>query len=619
MTRGAIILATLLWPGSAVAADLWLDGDASQCPGEGSAETPFCDLDSAAAVAGPGDNIYVRQTQQPYAELALSANVAVSGTAELPIRLAAAEGESPVLSGEIKLSNLSYWIVEGFTVVGSSDRGIEVRSPETESRGVVIRNNRIFDAAARGIKSGVPGEDAALTHGTIIENNYIYGATTAGIEVAVGAGIIVRDNIVEDTNCLLEGAFPQHGIVVIGSATDVEVAGNVVRLGAECTFEQNRAVGIDIRGSVGGTVSKNLVEVIGSSAATFVGGISLRNDASNWQVTGNLIRDTSGCGLCDGVDATGSAGTSWMHNTVVNTEVGISAGLSTGAVFQSNLVVATQTAVMLGEGVGALVSRNNVFFAPGQSPFRSSDGEMVGFEGWGAACECDEGSYFAEPQFAPDGLTPAASPALDGATASMRVAAGAAADVGALEAPLFVGGSVSEDGQRVFAFFDVAHPPLTPAGCEGVRVLREGVVMGLVDCTFDGDMMTISLPSSLYAGQDAALEVVALFDAADVGGLGAMMEPTRVTLDTADLPPAPDAQSDTDTGTGTDSGSGSGTGTGTGTDSGTDPGTDAGTGEPVASTPPAESGCGCGPRNRSGWAFLAVLLVFFVKRPVCED
>ncbi len=593
MIRGFIAgLAMLLLPAPAIAADLWVDGDAAPCDGDGSVEAPFCDIDSATAAARPGDTVHVRSAAQPYGEVILS-EVLVSGTAAAPIRLVAAPGESPILSGEIRVTNLSYWVVEGFTIVGSVDRGIEVRSPTTPSTGVVIRNNRIFDSSARGIKSGVPDLDSALTNGTIIENNYIFGATTAGIEVSEGSGIIVRGNVVEDTRCPLEGFSPQHGIVVNGTATDVEISGNIVRLNAGCPEDQNQVVGVNIRGASDGRASNNLVEVTGSASALFVGGISLRNDATNWRITDNIIRNSQGCGLCDGADATGASGTYWAHNTVVNTEVGIAANMSTGAVFESNLIVATTAAVTLGEELGVITSRNNILFAPGPTPFETTSGSAVDFADWSSDCGCDEGSQFVEPTLAPDGLTPLEAPALDGAATSMRSATtGTAADIGALEAPIFRDAEIRDDGRRVTAFFEVAHPPLTPAGCEGVQVLRDGETVGLDDCDFGEDTMTISLLAPLYADEDAEFAVLRLFDQAAVGGIGAMVAPIRMRLDTSGLPEAPEAVEEE----GEDETDG-----------------------PGANTPPAEAGCGCRSSTPGSWAFFVIVLALRTKRSFRRD
>ena len=506
----------------------------------------------------------------------------------------AAPGESPVFAGHVKISGHSHWVIEGMTVdprgldVGP---GIEVRSLAASSVGVVIRNNRVLEVDAPGIKSGISGD--MPTNDTLIEGNFVSRATTIGIEVGNGEGVVVRNNVVEGTRCLVAEFVPQHGIVVVSNARGVTIEHNAVYGFEACPDAppgELRTTGINVRGSPMGTIRSNWLQVTGSGDPAFVGAISVHDQSSGWRVEGNIVVDSEGCGLCDGVDLNTATGTQWTHNTVIRAAVGLQALDSVGATFEHNLVLGTDSAIDIGSLAEGSTTRGNVVWAS-DNPTGGYwyAGSVFDFEGWRNACGCDDGSVSAEPVLAPDGLTPSAAPALDGAPGSTRgEIAGLAADVGALEAPRLITAAVGTDGISILATFEVATQPLGPQGCEGIEVHRDDVVVGLASCSVEADRIALTLVEPLYAGQAAQLVPFGVTDSADVGGIGAHLSPVAIELDTQHLSEAPD-----------DGGTGHGEGSG----------------DDATATPPPPGGCACSrePSDRVPIAVLGLALFSLVR------
>lgn len=613
---------------SASAATIHVDGGARACPGDGSEDAPFCSFSDGLDAATPGDVVALREFDGAY-PVTDWPGTAVDGTAEQRIVVEPAPGHAPVIGGRITINNRSYWTIRGLTIDGTenpSGPGIEVRSPSTSSRGVHVIGNRVLGIRGRAIKTGLFTDQD--TFDVVIEDNYVNGGVGAGIELTRTFDSTVRNNVVEGVTCTTGQFKLQEGILAIESDRP-EIVGNNVSNFAACAEgpEMLRATGIRARKSNNGSIRDNLVSVQAESGFVFAGGISIHEESGGWTVVGNIVRDSVGCGLCDGGDFGFATDNLWAHNTVVSTTTGVRANESTDATFEYNLLVGTDVAASLGSAETGASFRGNVFFTEAGAGVAFDDrGDDFDLAGWAASCGCSEADAFADPQLTVDGMTPgASSPAVDaGQGSSWREDfVGDAADVGALEPPAFVSGTISSDGLEVILEFDnAANPPLQPPdSCSAFEVVTEGNSVGLAACQFDhaggSTTVRITLSEPLYRDAVAELRTLpTLTDASDIGGAAATVEPIVVSLDTSELPLAPET-----------SGSGSSGSTSVGPTSGEsvsgDPssstnggGTTDATSDGVGDqTPPSDHGCGCASTPRGSAIWLLLLIFAGLRRP----
>ncbi|MBI3782731.1 MAG: right-handed parallel beta-helix repeat-containing protein [Deltaproteobacteria bacterium] len=124
-------------------------------------------------------------------------------------------------------------VIDGFTVTGASDAGIQVRASPLgiESNNITIRNVTTRDGARRGIDIAAYGPVTVL--GCTAQNNHTGGISIQGT-AGNGATLDVESNVVSDNG--------DHGFLIAG-ATDGGVTGNVSR--------RNNGDGFLVRGSSG--------------------------------------------------------------------------------------------------------------------------------------------------------------------------------------------------------------------------------------------------------------------------------------------------------------------------------------------------------------------------------
>lgn len=613
VTRAAWLLAVMLVPSMAHAQDLFVDAD-SGCPGDGTAGAPFCELLPALEAAAPGDRVLLRESEDPYAGVATTASVA-SGTAGQPIVLEPAPGEAPIVGGAMVFDNVSHWTIRGLTVDlrdVSASPGIDVRSTTQAAVGVRVEGNTVLQSAGPGIRLG--SFDDLTAQDVVLRGNFVRGAVGSGIQIIRSANAAVLANVVEDVTCS-GGQFKlQSGIAVIFENDGTELAGNTIRALRECEDgpSMNHVQGIRIRSSSDGTIHDNLVEVEAPGGGNFVGGISIHEESTDWLVHHNVVRGTSGCGLCDGEDFGSAERTIWAHNTVVGTDVAVGANESTDAVFAFNLLEGTQRAVELGGAAGNATFEQNL--VSGVADVLAA-GDAQSFEAFATDCGCDDGSVVADAALLEaDGLTPgASSPAIDLATGSSYRASfnGRAADAGALEVPVPLSATIDDDGAGVILEVENAWaPPLQPNGCAGVELLRDGVLDVMLSCVAEHDQasglsrLVIGVGTPMVRGEVAVLEVLPVAtDSTSVGGMiAARVRPTSFELDTSELPEAGDDES-----SGGNAGSSSGTGEGVEGTTSTSAGSSSG--ETGVDGSGDSTGCGCAPSRPTHvpWLLLALL------------
>ncbi|MBN2005854.1 MAG: right-handed parallel beta-helix repeat-containing protein [Anaerolineae bacterium] len=154
--------------------------------GPGSADEPWETLQHAADSVGPGDQVIVRDGE--YAGFQLE----TTGEAENRIHFRA-EGASAIINADgptgdgIRLQNVSYVTVEGFTIRNVSGRGIAHRgaTPEEPVHGLIIRDNFVTTTGGEGMYLSEVAD-------SLVENNTIVGAGTGGTSLS-GHGIYLAN------------------------------------------------------------------------------------------------------------------------------------------------------------------------------------------------------------------------------------------------------------------------------------------------------------------------------------------------------------------------------------------------------------------------------------------
>lgn len=205
---------------------------------------------TAMLLADPGDRLVVGPGEYYESNIRPVAD----GTRDLPIVLHGdASGEftgDPAGNVLIRPSNFGDeragitlfgrhdYIIEGFTIEGAADAGIQVRPFGRDSTRITIRNNEIRGSLQRGIEVEVAGD-------TSIAGNTVTGTQGgAGIRVAGGISFAARPTIVDNR---LEGNFG-------GIATRFVTGGRIV----ENLFNDNRR-GIELEAARGMEVSGNTI------------------------------------------------------------------------------------------------------------------------------------------------------------------------------------------------------------------------------------------------------------------------------------------------------------------------------------------------------------------------
>lgn len=199
---------------------------------DGSAGSPWETLQHAADRVAAGDEVVVADGE--YAGFQLE----TSGTEAARI-VFRAEGDGASITEDgptgdgIRLERVGYVTIEGFRIVGSTERGIAHRgaTPDEPVHGLVIRGNRVVDSGGEGMYlsevadslvegntiEGAGASGADRTHGiylanagsdgTTIRGNHIFGSGTAGIhfngDLSIGgdgviSGLVIEGNVIHD-------------------------------------------------------------------------------------------------------------------------------------------------------------------------------------------------------------------------------------------------------------------------------------------------------------------------------------------------------------------------------------------------------------------------------------
>ena len=163
------------------------DGDDSS---DGSAANPWRTLQHAVDAVAPGDTILVHAGQ--YA----GARIEQSGTANAPITLSAAPGETATIdrpgpanrhNSNLELETwegsgtVAYWIIANLEVRSAPNWGIDIRgSDSAKSHHITVRGSFVHH---NGLNSGTTGIFAAFTDDVLIEDNDSSGNGEHGIYV----------------------------------------------------------------------------------------------------------------------------------------------------------------------------------------------------------------------------------------------------------------------------------------------------------------------------------------------------------------------------------------------------------------------------------------------------
>ncbi|MEM6993520.1 MAG: hypothetical protein AAF721_23600 [Myxococcota bacterium] len=622
-------LAPLVWacdPTANPTRILYVDGDET-CPGDGTDETPFCDLNAAFdADLEPGDAIRVRTAADPY-ELASTAGSA-SGTSDAPIVIESDCGHTPVVGESLTIVDVDYWTVRDLVFKGRGGVILEARTRNVEGLALLdslfVLNDRARTININGVQDEFEVADARIV------GNLLLSTTDLAMQINQARGTLIEANTISGHRCGEVTQFGRHqeGIRISLGCIDTIVRGNALLDFADDCDGEYRREGIRIRnGAVNTLVERNLIRGLPAdrSPDARIYAIAVHEDAAGSTITRNVIIDGGNdCALCDGIDFGGPTQDSrWLHNTVIQSEgAGVRVEDSDGLQIANNLIVAP-LAVESTDVTAPMGWAGNVYDTSADAPF-SWNGTETDFAGWQAACNCDEDST-AAPTLLDDIVTtpPPQSAAVDGGVEGGEPFVGRAPDTGALEAPIASALAPVPDSPLRYAIdFDVAFGPLVPmADCAGLSAAWDGAPTVVSSCASQGDGTTATISFDVSPPQtDATLLQIAyddgvLADSIGIGGItGARVQAFELEL-AVDIEGAGNGSSGGDTSDGDATGTaGSGGGSGGGTTG--VPGDSTGPSPPGADFPDPDLGCGC--RTRAAhrpWALLLLLLGLRRRRP----
>ena len=381
--RILILLMVFAWPIQANAIDFYVNAAA---PPGGNGLTPQQAFQTitlgALAIANPGDRVIVRPGIYREGNISPSR----SGLDRFPVQLLAdTSGElgsgSPgtvwVLpplgtTTAFNIRGRTYVVVDGFTIVGGSDAGIQVKpgSAGEASQDITVTNNRVSASLKRGIDILAGG--AIRVSGNLVASN---GSSGISIDTSPYNGATV--DISENTS----NKNGSHGILVVG-AKGGTVAGN--------DAEDNAAAGLRLRSVVKVSVDGN---TCASNGADGIGMDSLPGGASSADntITNNYVAGSSAAGIL----ITGKGTFHVESNTItesITTGIAVQAGTSVpiiptivgNDIRQSGsnglFIAGAHTGMVLGNSVsdsggsGILVRTSSEMSLLGNTVIRSDDG-----------------------------------------------------------------------------------------------------------------------------------------------------------------------------------------------------------------------------------------------------
>ncbi len=575
-----------------VAAPVYIDGDAEVCPGEGTDAAPYCSLRDAVAqhTFEAGDELLLRDAAQPYDDELVEIFFR-SGTAELPLVLAADAGHSPLIRHPVRFFGSSHWVVRDLTFDGSEStnlRAVEFAAGNNMVTNVRIENLDVRDwgggnvdgsagaAAAIAVNAGDEGDFTNV----VIRGNRITNGKGGGISSNRVDEVLIEDNTIDGLVCA-PGIYEADAAVVglyFGGGRDASIRFNTIRSldGSDCADGTARVAGVLLQGSDDTEIGQNWISDVGMGAGNGGMGLLTAQGSDDPWAHHNVIVDAEECGLCD--DFTYSAGgvrTLFEHNTVVGGQTGVALYYPRDLIFRDNLITgASDFAVRMfrtpinpeDTTVLSWTLERNLYDAE-SGLFRLEHINDFDLAGWQDACNCDEASVDAPADLglrAEDFTPSVSSPAIDlGDEAAREPFNGSAPDAGALEAPEIISATVRElePDQILLVFGPGGTPPIRfDVGCSGFSVAVDGEPASPVGCESTGGAITIRLGDDVLAGQAVTLSYEGPWvrDSSGLGGvLDAVLQPQEIAV-ANESTMLGGAESSSGTGGSDESGSGSG-------------------------------------------------------------
>ena len=247
-------------PASATSATtLYVDNTSPSCSnsGAGTAAAPFCTIQQAANVVGPGQTVLIGGVNTSYAE---DVNVKTSGTPSAPITFAAAGTYFFVSEPDhaFTLTGVSNVVIKGLNGSSVDDAVLVSGSSNVTIEDSTLRTGSPNGGPATTTEAGVhvTGASSAIT---VERDRFTTFVAKVGVGVLVDAG---STNTVVATNYF--SLYGVTGVDVVG-ATGTDIVGNTLgdAFGAAC------GPGISITaGSKSTSVENNVVTGITSSFST---------------------------------------------------------------------------------------------------------------------------------------------------------------------------------------------------------------------------------------------------------------------------------------------------------------------------------------------------------------
>ena len=284
------------------------------------------------------------------------------------------------------LAGRHHVLIDGFTVVGATDAGIQVRADVTgvDSSDVTVRNTEVRDCVKRGL-------DITAAGIVTVENNLTAGNGSSGISIdgvaGVGATVAVSGNDTHSNNS--HGLFVTDavgGVISGNQSTDNMENGILLRASSNVAIDGNSVSGNhDGIGAGTGTTATDLVgvvsitnnqvqdsvaagiDVVASDTATVEGNAVASSGATGVTVTGGGATKTSlrsndiGSSGVDGVSVRGAASFNAGNNTIqANNRNGLHVQQSSNVTITDNTIASNQSAGVDVVSTGSTALRRNV-------------------------------------------------------------------------------------------------------------------------------------------------------------------------------------------------------------------------------------------------------------------